>query len=379
MLDDLRYRLRAIFRRREVERELAEELRFHIEQYADVEERSGVPRDEALRRARLAFGAIEAIKEESRDRRGVAPDRSRLAGSALRRPYAGAHAGLHRRRDPLADAGHRREHGDVPGAERAPAARAAGGLAPGARRDQPARGRSRSRARQLPALAGDAVPAVRGAAAAPGGVLDGVRLGRRMVQPRPGRRGAPRAGPVGERRLFPGARARRPRWAASSRPPTIVRAAASPARSSATTSGSASWAAIATRSAAPSTCTAARSTSSAWRRRASPGCRWGTRSTSRCRSARWSRSGRTARSSRAARNGGSRRSAGSSRAGRSSAPTRTCAAIAPGVFKATLPPDYPAASVEAYLGFDAHRDAGGDRPLVSARGVRDAPAPAARR
>jgi len=71
MLDDLRYRLRVIFRRRAVERELADELRFHIEQYADVEERSGVPRDEALRRARLAFGAIEAIKEESRDRRGV--------------------------------------------------------------------------------------------------------------------------------------------------------------------------------------------------------------------------------------------------------------------------------------------------------------------
>ena len=71
MLDDLRYRLRAIFRRRDVERELAEELRFHIEQYADVEERSGVPGDEALRRARLAFGAVEAIKEESRDRRGV--------------------------------------------------------------------------------------------------------------------------------------------------------------------------------------------------------------------------------------------------------------------------------------------------------------------
>jgi predicted permease len=73
MLDDLRYRLRAVFFRRAVERDLAEELRFHIEQYADVEERSGAPRDEALRRARLAFGAIEAIKEESRDQRGVGP------------------------------------------------------------------------------------------------------------------------------------------------------------------------------------------------------------------------------------------------------------------------------------------------------------------
>ena len=86
MLDDLRYRLRAIFRRREVERELAEELRFHIEQYADVEERSGVPRDEALRRARLAFGAIEAIKEESRDRRGSA--RSTSPGGTSATPSA---------------------------------------------------------------------------------------------------------------------------------------------------------------------------------------------------------------------------------------------------------------------------------------------------
>jgi predicted permease len=71
MLDDLRYRLRAVFHRRAVERELDDELRFHIEQYAAAEERSGATREEALRRARMAFGAVEAIKEESRDGRGV--------------------------------------------------------------------------------------------------------------------------------------------------------------------------------------------------------------------------------------------------------------------------------------------------------------------
>jgi putative ABC transport system permease protein len=71
MLDDLRYRLRAIFRRHTVERELDDEVRFHIEQYADVEERSGVSRAEALRRARVAFGGVDAVKEASRDGRGV--------------------------------------------------------------------------------------------------------------------------------------------------------------------------------------------------------------------------------------------------------------------------------------------------------------------
>jgi predicted permease len=71
MLHDLRYRLRALFRRRAVERELADELRFHLEQYADAEERSGATREEARRRARLAFGGVEAVKEDSRDGRGV--------------------------------------------------------------------------------------------------------------------------------------------------------------------------------------------------------------------------------------------------------------------------------------------------------------------
>lgn len=71
MLDDLRYRLTALFRRRALERDLDEELTFHIEQHASLEERAGVPREEALRRARLAFGGVDRAKEESRDGRGV--------------------------------------------------------------------------------------------------------------------------------------------------------------------------------------------------------------------------------------------------------------------------------------------------------------------
>ncbi len=45
------------------------ELRFHVEQYAEDLVRSGVPREEALRRARLEFGGVERVKEEGREAR----------------------------------------------------------------------------------------------------------------------------------------------------------------------------------------------------------------------------------------------------------------------------------------------------------------------
>jgi len=47
------------------------ELRFHIEAFAEDLVRSGVFRQEAMRRARLEFGAIEQAKEECREARGV--------------------------------------------------------------------------------------------------------------------------------------------------------------------------------------------------------------------------------------------------------------------------------------------------------------------
>src|SRR5689334_23311227 len=72
VVSDLCYRLRALFRRRAMERELDVELRFHLEQQADELERAGLPRDEAMRQARLAFGGLEPIKEATRDARGTA-------------------------------------------------------------------------------------------------------------------------------------------------------------------------------------------------------------------------------------------------------------------------------------------------------------------
>ena len=69
---DLRYRLRALFRRAAVERELDTELRFHLEQEAEKYRHAGLSPNDALRRARLAFGGIEQAKEQSRDARGTA-------------------------------------------------------------------------------------------------------------------------------------------------------------------------------------------------------------------------------------------------------------------------------------------------------------------
>jgi predicted permease len=69
---DLRYRLRAVFRRDVVERELDDELRFHVEREAEKYVRAGILPDEATRRARIAFGGVDRIKDDTRDARGVA-------------------------------------------------------------------------------------------------------------------------------------------------------------------------------------------------------------------------------------------------------------------------------------------------------------------
>jgi len=54
-----------------MESEMDTELRFHLEAYAEDLIRSGVPRQEAMRRARLEFGGFERAKEECREARGA--------------------------------------------------------------------------------------------------------------------------------------------------------------------------------------------------------------------------------------------------------------------------------------------------------------------
>ncbi|MBN9659299.1 MAG: ABC transporter permease [Acidobacteria bacterium] len=72
MLTDLMYRLRALFRRRALEEDLDEELRFHFEHSVEKLMRSGLDEQEARRQARLAMGGVDQLKEECREARGVA-------------------------------------------------------------------------------------------------------------------------------------------------------------------------------------------------------------------------------------------------------------------------------------------------------------------
>ena len=55
-----------------MERELAAELTLHVERETEKLVRAGMTRDEAQRRARLAIGGVEQVKEKCREARGVA-------------------------------------------------------------------------------------------------------------------------------------------------------------------------------------------------------------------------------------------------------------------------------------------------------------------
>ncbi len=71
MLTDLLYRLRSLFRRKHVESEMDEELRFHSERQIEKLMAGGATREDAVRQARLLVGGTEQLKEECRDARGV--------------------------------------------------------------------------------------------------------------------------------------------------------------------------------------------------------------------------------------------------------------------------------------------------------------------
>ena len=71
MWSDWNYRVRALARRKAVEREMDEELRFHFERQVEKYVAAGMARAEAVRRARMEFGGVESVKEECREARGV--------------------------------------------------------------------------------------------------------------------------------------------------------------------------------------------------------------------------------------------------------------------------------------------------------------------
>jgi predicted permease len=71
MLSRLRLGLRALFRKTEMEREMDEELRFHLEKETEQNLARGMSPAEARLAALRSFGGVERVKEESRDVRGI--------------------------------------------------------------------------------------------------------------------------------------------------------------------------------------------------------------------------------------------------------------------------------------------------------------------
>jgi putative ABC transport system permease protein len=71
MFDRIRIRWRALFRKEALERELEDELSFHLEREAAQNRRDGMNPDDAHYSALKSFGPLERSKEECRDARGV--------------------------------------------------------------------------------------------------------------------------------------------------------------------------------------------------------------------------------------------------------------------------------------------------------------------
>lgn len=70
LLDSLRFRIAILFQRSQMNAEIEEELRSHIQHRADDLERSGLDRAEAERRARIEFGGQARFREECHEALG---------------------------------------------------------------------------------------------------------------------------------------------------------------------------------------------------------------------------------------------------------------------------------------------------------------------
>lgn len=64
-------RLRVLFRKAEMEREMDAELRFHLDKETERNVARGMSQEEARRAALVEFGGMERVREECRDERGV--------------------------------------------------------------------------------------------------------------------------------------------------------------------------------------------------------------------------------------------------------------------------------------------------------------------
>src|ERR1700677_1399276 len=71
MMHDLISRLRSLLRRQQAEDDMQNELQYHLERESEKYIRAGVFPEEATRRARIALGGPEQIRQQCRDARGT--------------------------------------------------------------------------------------------------------------------------------------------------------------------------------------------------------------------------------------------------------------------------------------------------------------------
>ncbi len=71
MFSDLIYRLRVLFRRKAIDRELEEELQYHLDREAEKYRGVEASADRAMRRAKLALGGTEQVTQQCREARGT--------------------------------------------------------------------------------------------------------------------------------------------------------------------------------------------------------------------------------------------------------------------------------------------------------------------
>ena len=86
-LDVLRLRLRSVFFRKSVERELEKELRFHLEEEIGKRRADGLSAEEATISAAKRLGGVAQIQEECRDMRQNRIDRDCDARHPVCVPY----------------------------------------------------------------------------------------------------------------------------------------------------------------------------------------------------------------------------------------------------------------------------------------------------
>ena len=70
-LHQIFFRLQPLFRRRQIEAEMSEEMRVHLEMATEANVAAGMSPAEARYAARREFGGVEQVKEAYRDERGL--------------------------------------------------------------------------------------------------------------------------------------------------------------------------------------------------------------------------------------------------------------------------------------------------------------------